>query len=151
MNRVWVYQANRKLSVNEQEKVNAFMQHFIANWKAHGAKLNADYELLHGLFLVIKVDERSQEATGCSIDESVHALKGLQQELGIDFFNRQRTAFELNGEVEECSLAEFKAKAQAGEITGDTMVFNNAISTQEEYESNWKIPASQSWHNRVLA
>jgi hypothetical protein len=32
-----------------------------------------------------------------------------------------------------------------GKLSNDTIIFNNLVSTIEELEKNWKIPASSSW------
>ena len=37
-------------------------------------------------------------------------------------------------------LAEFKKQ-----LTPQTVVYNNLVSTKIEYESKWKVPLSESW------
>ena len=151
MSRVWIYQAERKLTDDEVEKVKAFLGPFVAEWKAHGAKLAARFDVLHQLFVVLQVDETNQPATGCSIDESVHAMKELEKRLGIGFFNRQRVAYIADGKVENCSMIEFKKLAQSGAVDGQTQVFNNTLSTVEEFEGGWLTTAGESWHKMMLS
>ena len=149
-NKVWIYQSDRFLHKIELDKIDAFMQEFVSNWKAHGVKLSASYELLNDLFLVIKVVEDKQNATGCSIDASVHALKELQQQLGVNFFNRQRVAYLNGSKIEQCSMTEFKKLAKEGVVNNETQVFNNTVITISEFENNWIINADASWHKMLL-
>jgi len=149
-NRVWIYQADRFLTDAEVETLQAFMSDFITQWKAHGVSLDSDFEINNNLFLIIKVNEARQEATGCSIDASVHAVKEIQGKLGINFFNRQRIAYQDSDGLKECSMAEFKSLAKEGTVSADTPVFNNTVTTIEDFESSWKTVAAKSWHKMLL-
>lgn len=148
--RIWIYQSDRFLTSKEAERFNELFSTFMADWKAHGAPLQASFELKDQLFLIINVDEGVQEATGCSVDASVHAIKQIQTELGVNFFNRQRVAYRSGDEVLQCSMAEFKALAKEGKLNEDTLVFNNTISAVSEFKSNWEVPAGKSWHKMLL-
>ena len=148
--RVWIYQANRLLTSDEVDLFNQRFGAFMAEWRAHGAQLQASFELKDGLFLIINVDEGVQQATGCSIDASVHAIKEIQEDLGINFFNRQRVAYRIDNEVQHCSIAEFKRLAKEGAVNGETIVFNNTISNVSDYASKWEVPAAKSWHKMLL-
>lgn len=133
--------------VSEMDKV---LNNFVSSWKAHGASLNASYEIKHELFVILKVDETQQEATGCSIDESVHLMKELEKHFGIGLFNRQRVAYEEGGQVKDCSMAEFKSLVASSTLNEETTVYNNTISKLEDFDSKWKVPAKNSWHKMLL-
>lgn len=151
MSKVWIYQANRKLQDAEVQKASNFLQSFVSQWKAHGTQLQADFALLHNLFVVIEVDETRQPATGCSIDESVHAIKELGETLGVNFFDRQRVAFKIDEAVDECSLQEFKKLWNGGKIDENTPVFDNTITNGEAWRNAWMVPLGESWHKRLVA
>ena len=86
------------------------------------------------------VDESKQGASGCSIDRSVAVIKSIADQYHIDFFNRTNIAF-MQGELTKVlPLAEFKKQ-----LTPQTLVYNNLVSTKSEYESKWKVPLSESW------
>lgn len=150
-NRIWIYQADRFLTASENDTLNTFMAQFVSNWQAHGVGLDASFEVRNSLFLIIKVKEEKQEATGCSIDASVHAVKEIQQQLGINFFNRQRVAYLSGQELKECSMAEFKSLAKSGAVNAQTKVFNNTITTIDEFDRNWETTAQSSWHKMLIA
>jgi hypothetical protein len=149
--KVWIYQADRFLDDQELQTVNNALADFTADWKAHGVKLTASYEIKDRLFVIIKVVEDQQNATGCSIDASVHFMKELQSTLGINFFNRQRVAYQENGETKHCSMAEFKKLAIEGAVNADTQVFNNTVTDIDSFEKGWLTSAANSWHKMLLS
>ena len=73
--RVWVHVASRRMTLDEAHAVQSHLDKFVAGWQAHGASLTAQALVVHGWMVVLAVDERPQQATGCSIDASVLALK----------------------------------------------------------------------------
>ena len=75
--RVWVHVANRRMTPDEASAVQLHLDQFVVGWQAHGASLAAEASVVHGWMVVLAVDERPQQATGCSIDASVSALKQI--------------------------------------------------------------------------
>ena len=149
--KVWIYQADRPLQDAEIADIKQQVQQFLGNWHAHGSPLDADFEILHRLFLVLKVDEQQAEASGCSIDKSVALFKEIGQNYGVELFDRHQFAYEYNGEVYNDSLANLDDLVSDGYITDDTNVFNNLVRSVEEYEHKFRVPFSQSWHKRMLS
>jgi hypothetical protein len=49
------------------------------------------------------------------------------------------------------TLTDFRKMAKNRSVSKNTVVFNNLVNTKIEYEENWEVPASESWHNRFLA
>jgi hypothetical protein len=76
--RLWVYQANRPFTSEEKQFVAYNAERFVAQWAAHGQDLNASFLIEYDQFLILMVDERQAEASGCSIDSSV----GIDQSPG---------------------------------------------------------------------
>ncbi len=149
--KVWIYQADRFLNDEELEIVNNALADFTSDWKAHGVKLTATYEIKDRLFVIIKVVEDVQNATGCSIDASVHFMKELQFKLSVNFFNRQRVAYVQNGETKHCSMSEFKKLAIEGAVNADTQVYNNTVTDIDSFEKGWLTSAADSWHKMLLS
>ena len=75
--RVWVHVTNRRMTLDEARAVQSHLDEFVAGWKAHGDLLKAQAAVVHGWMVILAVDERPQQATGCSIDASVSALKQI--------------------------------------------------------------------------
>ena len=58
--------------------------------------------------------------------------------------------FKVNDNINVVKLSDFQKFAKEGKITSATIVFNNMVSTKEDFENNWEIPAKESWHKRFL-
>lgn len=144
--RVWVYQAESNLSENEVALVKQACEQFIPAWKAHGTNLQADYRILFDRFVCLFVDESGQDATGCSIDSSVHFIQQLEKALGKSLMQRTQVIyFGESGEMQEIEMNQM-----SGTVKTDTLVFNNLITSLGEMRKGWLVPAKDSWHARML-
>ncbi|ERJ58603.1 hypothetical protein [Sphingobacterium paucimobilis] len=151
MNRVWVYQADRFLTDNEVEEINSALVSFVSSWTAHGSALAGRGQVRDKLFLILEVDEKQAGVTGCSIDKSVHFLKGLGQQFGVDFFDRMKVSFRNDaGEISLVSRGKFEELVKSEQIMADTIVFNNLVQNSEQLEKEWEIPFRESWHSKVF-
>lgn len=148
--RVWVYQSERILSDDEVNVIEKAGADFITDWAAHGASLKASFDVLYNRFIVIAVDEKQAMASGCSIDKSVQFVKGLEQQLKLNLFDRFQVAYRINGEIRGCSLSEFEKLATQNIVDANTIVFNNMVTTKADFDKSWEIPLKQSWQSRVL-
>lgn len=147
--RVWVYQADRVLKEEELEHIAKAMDGFVQQWKAHGAELAAGYELRDKQWLILAVDERAQEVTGCSIDSSVHLIREFGERYGIDFFNRTLVVYEQDGSRTSAPMHEFWALRKAGIVNEHTFVFNTIARTLGELRRSWKQSFEESWHQEA--
>lgn len=151
MKRVWIYQAARFLTSDEKARVQEELDAFVAAWTAHGTKLAGTAEILYDLFIVLQVDESVANATGCSIDKSVHLLKDLEQTLGISLFDRLSVAYRNNqGEIAIANRSDFQQLVRDGIVDANTVVFNNMIVSGDDFPDRWEIPFTESWHARVF-
>jgi hypothetical protein len=150
MERIWIYQANRILNTEEAKTLLEKMDKFTAQWTAHGKQLAAQALLKYNQFLIIRVNEGLVKATGCSIDKSTDTLKQVQQELGLDFFDRMQIAYRDSEGIKTVSRPEFEKLLESGKVDENTIVFNNMVGNSRELESNWEIPLKDSWHAQVF-
>tara|TARA_R100000027_G_scaffold66715_1_gene63226 strand:- start:225 stop:719 length:495 start_codon:yes stop_codon:yes gene_type:complete len=148
--RLWVYQSDRPFTKEEKEFILQNGKVFVENWTAHNKALNASIDVKYDQFVVLSVDETKAPATGCSIDKSVHFIKALENELKINLLDKSKIAFLMNGQVVLKNLPSIKSKIESDEITADLMTFNNMVTTKDEFENNWLIPASKSWMARYF-
>lgn len=145
--RIWIYQANRMLTAPEKEYLVEGLTNLCDQWAAHGVPLRTSFTLQFDRFVVLAVEEG---ASGCSIDTSIHHLQGLQEKLGIDLFDRTRVAFWQGEEIVMHPLKELKRLFQNQTLGGDTIAFNNLVSTKAEWEKQWQAPVKESWLSRHL-
>lgn len=148
--RVWIYQADRLLTETEQQFITEASAQFVAQWAAHGTPLTAAAQVLKGYFLVLGVDEAQAQASGCSIDKSVHFVKSIGAQLNIDFFNRLNLAVETPA-IQLVPLSEFENLAANGTISPDTYVYDNTVTTAADFAARWHTKASNTWLSRYFA
>ena len=149
--RIWVYQANRKLTDEEVTIIASKTTDFLEKWTAHGADLKAGFELKYNRFIVIGLNQENASASGCSIDASVHFIQTLEKELDVDLLDKMNVTFYSGDFIAYKPLADFRKMAKARSVSPNTVVFNNLVNTKAEYLENWEVPAKESWHNRFLA
>ena len=96
------------------------------------------------------VDESFTTISGCSIDSSVRFVKELENELNLDLMNKMNVTFKDENRIFSVKLINFQQLVKQGRVTPETIVFNNMVSSKSDFESNWEIPAKDSWHKRFL-
>ena len=143
--RVWIYQANRELTNTELEHVKKHSEVFISQWTSHQNLMHACIKLLYNHFIIIVVDEQTAPASGCGIDKSVKFIQELEQNLSISLLDRTMVAYRIGGKtdpIETCHINDLKNLPEKKTL----YVFNNLVTTKEDFEKNWEIPIQNSWH-----
>jgi hypothetical protein len=144
--RVWVYQAESNLTENEIAMIQNACEQFIPAWKAHGTNLQADYRILFDRFVCLFVDESGQDATGCSIDSSVHFIQQLEKTVGKSLMQRTQVIyFGENSEIQEIEMNQM-----SGTVNPDTLVFNNLVTSLGEMRKGWLVAAKDSWQGGMI-
>ncbi len=148
--KVWIYQASRSFSTDELVEITRKLDVFISSWAAHGANLKAGYDIKYNRFITIAVDNDHHAASGCSIDASVHFIQQLEKEYNVDLMDKMNVSFK-NGEfVAYKNLIDFKKMVKNRSVSANTIVFNNLVTNKGEYETDWEVPMTESWHSRFL-
>lgn len=148
--RVWIYQSNRRLQPEELNQIETALQQFVENWAAHGKALQASYEIRYDRFIVLAVDQEFNAATGCSIDASVHFIQELEKQFDVVLLDKMNVTYRLGDHIAHKSLIDFKKMVKDRAVSPQTIVFNNLVNTIEEYQNDWEVEASQSWHSRFF-
>lgn len=115
--RVWVFIAERKLTLTESQWAQEQLLNFTSSWQTHGKDMNASGFVFENAALVLVANEVGVKASGCSMDKINHQIKRMSTELGIDFFNRMIT---LAKENDEWQLARFDANEKRPFISAAT-------------------------------
>jgi hypothetical protein len=148
--RVWVYQADRKLSDSEVRQVQNELDSFTTGWTAHNSQLKAKGEIRYNRFIVLIVDESQAGASGCSIDKSVRFINHLEEEFGTRLLDRFNLAYRDGAEVLSAPRHQFEDMLKQGSINKNTIVFNNMVHNLEELQTKWEIPFKESWHMQLF-
>ena len=145
--RVWVYQANRPFSVSETQAIENYLTPALTQWAAHGAGLNASFEIRFQQVIVIAVDETINAASGCSIDASTRWFKEMGADLGIDFFDRSTAV--VDGD--EVTLLPLTALKNNPLLTTSKDVIPLQTESLGAYRSGWLQRADTTWLKRFFA
>jgi len=148
--RIWIYQSNRKFSDDEMQEIENDLKAFVEDWAAHDTSLEASYLLKYNRFIILAVNQEVQQATGCSIDASVAFIQNLEQKYQVDLLDKMNVTFKNGEHIAHKPLIDFKRMAKEKAVTANTIVFNNLVNTIEEFNENWEVPASESWHSRFF-
>jgi hypothetical protein len=148
--RIWIYQSNRSFTEEELEEIQSKLNVFIENWTAHGSDLQAGYLIKYKRFIVIGLNQNMNKATGCSIDASVHFIQQLEKEYNIDLMDKMNVSYKQGDFIAYKTLIDFKKMAKEKAVSKNTIVFNNLVATIGEFNENWEVPASESWHSRFI-
>ncbi|MFT4664123.1 MAG: hypothetical protein ACI8YQ_003453 [Polaribacter sp.] len=148
--RVWIYQSNRPFSTEEAGVIKSAIADFAQGWVSHNQALKTHGDLYHNQFVVLMVDESQAGASGCSIDSSVKFIRHLQQQLGVDFFDRMTFAWKEGDVVKTAHRSEFANLYKEGAINESTLVFDNLVTTKGDFEEKWVKPLGESWHARMV-
>jgi len=139
--RVWIYQSKTAFSEADVTKIREHIVAFTQQWTSHNRALRASGDVL---------DESMADASGCSIDSSVHFIKAVEQEYGVDLFDRMIFTYEKDGTVHATDREQFASLYGSGEINDDTIVFDNLVNTKADFDQRWKVRLGDSWHQRMV-
>ncbi len=147
--RIWVYQSDVPFTKAQTETIALSMEKFLDQWAAHGKDLKSSYSIHHQQFLIVGVDEDDQ-ASGCSIDSSVHFIRSLEDVLGIRLLERNKIPFVIGNDITLIDVKQITSMVEKGIIRRDTRIFNNAITTKAELETTWIQAAEDTWIRRYF-
>jgi hypothetical protein len=146
--RVWVYQANREFSSQETDRIKERATLFLQSWTSHEHHMKACIKVLYNRFIIVLADENIAHASGCGIDKSLKFIQGIEKEFSLSLLDRTMVAYRSHAThpIQTCPLSDLKLLADSTTL----YVFNNLVSTKEEFETNWEIPIEKSWHKKFL-
>jgi hypothetical protein len=148
--RIWIYQSDRKLIGSEKQEAEVILRDFCESWTVHQQDTRASFSIEHDQFIVLGIDEDYRQASGCSIDSSVRTLKGLQERLGLNLFDRTKVAFLVNDSIKTYPLARLKTLFETGELNKLTITFDNLVPSRGDLARAWKTPVEKTWLAKYL-
>lgn len=143
--RVWIYQSSRLFTIPEALQIEQILNDFTTNWKSHGTPVKGFANLLYGQFVILIADETATGVSGCSTDSSVRVIKTIEEQFGVNMFDRQMLAFLVKDKVQLLPMPQINYAIENNYISIDTLYFNNLVSTKKELLEKWLIPVKESW------
>jgi len=143
--RVWVYQASRLFFISEALEMEDMFKEFTDSWNSHGTPVKGFAGLLFGRFIILMADETATGVSGCSTDSSVRLIKSIEQKFNNNLFDRQALAFIIKDKIEMLPLSQLNYAIENKFVNSHTLYFNNTITTKKQLETEWIVPAGESW------
>jgi t-SNARE complex subunit (syntaxin) len=148
--RVWIYQSDKQLSDENVSALQQQLDNFTTGWTAHNSQLKAKAEIRYNRFIILVVDESQAGASGCSIDKSVNYMKQIEQQFGINLFDRFNLAYRSGNEIVSVPRHTFEDLITNKTIDTNTIVFNNMVQNLTELNTKWEVPFKDSWHIQLF-
>lgn len=147
--RLWIYQAPNSISTKEQIRISDFLKNAIEGWKTHGSPMKGSFKFEFDRILIIAADIDFQEPSGCSLDEVSRWLKQINQEFGVDFFDRSISYFE-NGSLFSFPLFQAKKVVAESIVSPETKILNLQVPTKGLLKSEFVVEAQKSFLKRYF-
>jgi hypothetical protein len=149
--RVWVFAAAAPVDDIDAAKLLAAVDTFLLAWTAHGHPLTCAREWRDERFLVVGVDQRTEGASGCSIDGLFRTLRDLEEGIGATMVGGGNVFFRgPAGLVLGIPRHDFELLGARGEVGPATPVFDTTVATAAQYRAGFERAAGTSWHATLL-
>lgn len=142
--RVWIYTARPSLNELQIKIITEKLIAFCEQWQSHQKDVLASFIILESRFIVIAVDESTNDISGCGIDKSLHTIQELEQLVGISLTEKSFLLFEKNG-ILEIPVGKMKQAVLDGTIKETDSYFNTLATTAAEVQGNFKVLVKDSW------
>jgi hypothetical protein len=149
--RLWVFGSQTPLDDIDGPRLLTAVDLYLTAWKAHGTPLTCARALHEDQFLVVAVDERASDASGCSIDGLFRVLQEIEKGIGTSMVGGGLVFFRDDaGFIHGCTRAEFTHMAAMDEVRASTPVFDTTVTTVGAYRAAFEKPASEGWQGKLI-
>ncbi|QNM85278.1 ABC transporter ATPase [Polaribacter pectinis] len=148
--KVWIYPSSRKFYPNEIEEIEEKVKNFIENWRADDENFKASYKFLYNRFIVLVADDEASPLKNTEIDASVSFILELQNDYEVELLDKMNVCFKQGEFVQYKDLKDFKKLLKNKAVTAKTIIFDNLITTKQDFDNFWEIPIEESWYRRFL-
>ncbi|MBX7218973.1 MAG: hypothetical protein K1Y36_03435 [Blastocatellia bacterium] len=145
--RVWVFPFRETLTASQMQTFSQAMNTFLSQWMSHGARVRGGFEVCEERFLVVAADTSLDDVSGCSIDGLFRSVAEMVSQVGSSLSDNTQIFFREGNTVREMDRPTFRKYVQAGNVTAETIVYDNSVvSLAEVRKGKWQIPFASSWH-----
>ena len=148
--KVWMYQCSRPLTGEEIDILNSRTNAFLSEWESHGIPVQGSVDVIDDRFIRVAAFTDEPSMCGRAQDAQVRLAKELEQLLNIELTNRMLIAFEAGDGIKISHVQDINGLIQEGQLLSNTTFFNNLVTSKSDFESQWKIPAKESWLERYF-
>jgi hypothetical protein len=148
--KIWIYPSSRKFYTTEIEEVENKIKAFIETWKANDESFKVSYKFLYNRFIVFFADAENSTLTNADIDASVSFILQLQEDFKVELLDKMNVCFKQGEFVQYKELKDFKKLLKNKAVTAKTIVFDNLVTTKQDFENYWEVAIEDSWYRRFL-
>lgn len=148
--KVWVYPSSRKFYHTEIEEIEKSIKSFVENWKIGDENFKASYKFLYNRFIILFADDDTSKLTNLDIDASISFILSLQLKYEVELLDKMNVCFKQGKFVQYKELKDFKKLLKNKAVTAKSIIFDNLITTKQDFENYWEISIEDSWYNRFL-
>lgn len=152
--RLWIFGADRRPDPPATARILDRTRTFLEDWTAHASELAAALDWRRHRFLLVAVDESRVPASGCSIDDLMRHLSGLERETGLDLTDSSAVWFRdprRDGRIRCVARSKFRELAGQGTVGPETTVYDLTVDRLGALrEGRWELPARDGWHASLL-
>lgn len=146
--KVFLYPSNKKFYPELLQKIDSKVSEFTNNWATNN-NIQAGFTIKHQRFIIIAINNNKAITTSI-IDELVSFIFKLQLEYEIELLDKLNVCFKQGEYVQYKDVKEFKKLIKNKSVNQNTIVFDNLINTKEQLESDWELPAEDTWYSRMF-
>lgn len=148
--RVWMYKSAVAFTPAQTAAISKQGQAFADSWVSHGDEVRTAFGVLNDHFVVIVADLEDMVICGGSVDGSVQFIKRLEADMGLSLTDRMVVLYEKDAAIHTCRVPEVEDLLKTGEITADTIVFDDLVSTKADLDARFRTPLRNTWMARYI-
>lgn len=154
--RLWTFAADRPLAPEEANGVLRTVTEFLDRWQSHGRPVPGTVELRDDRFLLVAAmldaEQLNAGVSGCGIDQMTHAVEAAAEAHGFGWAGALNVAYrDASDAVRLVSRPAFRKLARAGEVDGETRVFDLTLDTVGALRQHGiERPAADAWHGKAF-
>lgn len=148
--KLWIFPSSRKFYPQEITEITVKIEEFLTNWSQNGLPINCAYQLKYDRFIIITVDDSEIKLSLEAHDSLVTLIQDLETKLEVILLDKINVCYKQGEFVQYKDLKEFKLLMKNKGVSEKTVVFDNMITTKEEFSTNWEISITDSWLGRFL-
>lgn len=146
--KLFLYPSDKKFHPELFTAVENKLEVFVKEW-SNNNDIEAGFSIKYQRFIIIAVNN-TKPITTSIIDELVTFIFKLQLEHELELLDKLNVCFKQGEYVQYKDVKAFKQLIKNKSVNQNTIVFDNLINTKEELESDWELPAEDTWYARMF-
>ena len=148
--KLWIFPSSRKFYPQEIEELIEGIGNFLSTWTSNNSDFNCAFKLEYNRFIVVAVDDIETKLSLKAHDELIGYILLLEKKYNNILLDKINVCYKQGEHVQYKELPDFKKMIKNRGVSEKTTVFNNLVTTVEEYKNNWEINIMDSWLDRFL-